>query len=255
MSADGGSWLLCNASPDLRSQILGCARLQPRAGALRASPIKAVILTGAEIDQVAGLLTLRERGEFGLYATPATLAALAANPMFQALKEPYVTRQDLVMGEPIAPVPRISVDAFTVPGKTPLYLESGTHEIVENAVNIGLELRSGERRLLFIPGAAAVTPALRERMRAADAILFDGTVFTDDEMIAAGAGEKTGLRMGHMPIDGPDGSLAALSGLGARRIYIHINNTNPVLIEGSPERQRVEMAGFEIAYDGMEIVL
>ena len=90
---------------------------------------------------------------------------------------------------------------------------------------------------MFVPGAAAVTPALRERLARADVILFDGTLFTDDEMIASGTGEKTGRRMGHMPIDGADGSLAALKGLGKRRIYIHINNTNPILIDGSPERR------------------
>ena len=119
----------------------------------------------------------------------------------------------------------------------------------------GVELVSGERRLLFIPGAAGVTPAMRERMRRADAILFDGTLFTDDEMIALRAGDKTGMRMGHMPIEGQDGSLRRCQRLTARRIFIHINNTNPVLIDGSAARQRVEPAGFEVAYDSMEIVL
>jgi pyrroloquinoline quinone biosynthesis protein B len=96
---------------------------------------------------------------------------------------------------------------------------------------------------------------LRERLARADAILFDGTLFTDDEMIASGTGVKTGQRMGHMPIDGADGSLAALSGLGKRRIYIHINNTNPILIDGSPQRRAVETAGWEVAADGLEIIL
>jgi len=106
-----------------------------------------------------------------------------------------------------------------------------------------------------VPGAAAVTQALRTRLERADVILFDGTLFTDDEMIVAGTGEKTGRRMGHMPIDGADGSLQALSGLGKRRIYIHINNTNPILIDGSAERGRVESAGWEVAADGLEISL
>ena len=108
---------------------------------------------------------------------------------------------------------------------------------------------------MFVPGAAAMTLALRGRLARADVILFDGTLFTDDEMIASGTGEKTGRRMGHMPIDGADGSLRALAGLGKRRIYIHINNTNPILIEGSPERGKVEAAGWEIAADGLEIIL
>jgi pyrroloquinoline quinone biosynthesis protein B len=254
ISADGENWLLCNASPDLRTQILNCVQLRPRAG-LRQSPIKAVILTGAEIDQAAGLLTLRERSGFALYATETTLATIAGNPMFSALTPAHVARHILCPGERISPVPGLDVIAFSVPGKVPLYLESGEHDITESAGNVGLELASGGRSILFIPGAASVTPAMAERMRNADAILFDGTLFTDDEMVVCGAGEKTGRRMGHMPIAGSEGSLEALAAMSARRICIHINNTNPILVEGSPERQRVEAAGIEVAYDGMEIVL
>jgi pyrroloquinoline quinone biosynthesis protein B len=254
VSADGENWLLCNAPPDLRAQILSAKALHPLAG-LRHSPIRAVLLTGAEIDQAAGLLTLRERQAFTLHATPATLAAIADNPMFGALHPDHVTRHALSLGETFSPVKGLSADVFTVPGKVPLYLEGEDPEIGESAVNVGVELTGGGRRLLYLPGAAAVTPAMRERMRRADAILFDGTLFTDDEMIALRVGEKTGMRMGHMPIDGPDGSLAALSDFTARRIFIHINNTNPILIDGSSAHQRVEAAGFEIAYDGMEIVL
>jgi pyrroloquinoline quinone biosynthesis protein B len=109
--------------------------------------------------------------------------------------------------------------------------------------------------LVFIPGAAAVTPAMRERLARADVVFFDGTLFRDDEMIATQTGTKTGRRMGHMSIDGPDGSLAALAGFNARRIYIHINNTNPILVDGSPERTQVTSRGFEVAEDGLEIVL
>jgi pyrroloquinoline quinone biosynthesis protein B len=254
VSADGDNWLLCNASPDLRTQILTTSALHPRAG-LRHSPIRAVLLTGAEIDQTAGLLTLRERQDFTLYATPATLAVLADNPMFGALHPGHVKRRALSLGETVSPVAGLAVEIFTVPGKMPLYLEGENPEIGESAVNVGVELTAGDRRLLFIPGAAGVTAAMRARMRRADAILFDGTLFADDEMIALRAGEKTGMRMGHMPVGGADGSLAALADIPARRIFIHINNTNPMLIEGSPARQQVEAAGFEVAYDGMEIVL
>jgi pyrroloquinoline quinone biosynthesis protein B len=125
----------------------------------------------------------------------------------------------------------------------------------ETGANVGVEIAANGRRLVFVPGAAAVTPALTERLARADALLFDGTLFTDDEMIACRTGTKTGRRMGHMPISGADGSLAALNGLGKRRIYIHINNTNPVLIEGSPQRQAVEAAGWEVAEDGQTISL
>ena len=110
-------------------------------------------------------------------------------------------------------------------------------------------------RILYTPGAAAVTPAMLARMQGADLVFFDGTLFRDDEMITTGTGAKTGRRMGHMPIDGEDGSLAALEGLTGRRVYVHINNTNPILIAGSPERLHVEGKGWEIAEDGMEITL
>jgi pyrroloquinoline quinone biosynthesis protein B len=143
-----------------------------------------------------------------------------------------------------------------VPGKAPLYLEGDNPDTAsESAANVGVELSDGRARLLYVPGAAAVTPALRQRMVRADAILFDGTLFTDDEMIRTGTGAKTGRRMGHMPIADADGSLAALDGLSARRIFVHINNTNPILVDGSPERARVEAAGWEVAWDGMEIAL
>jgi pyrroloquinoline quinone biosynthesis protein B len=108
---------------------------------------------------------------------------------------------------------------------------------------------------VFIPGAAKLTSPIAARVRDADVVLFDGTLYTDDEMIAAGAGTKTGRRMGHMPVGGPDGTLAALAGLARRRILIHINNTNPILIEDSAERRAVEAAGFEVAEDGMRIAL
>ena len=170
--------------------------------------------------------------------------------MFGALYLEQVTRRALSPGETVAPPKRLSVEIFTDPGKMPLYLEGENPEIGESAVNVGVELISGERRLLYIPGAAGVSPAMRERMRRAEAILFDRTLFAHDEMIALRAGTKTGMRMGRMPIEVPDGSPAALEGLSARRIFIHINNTNPVVIDGSSARRRVELAGFS-----MEIVL
>jgi pyrroloquinoline quinone biosynthesis protein B len=253
LSADKENWLLCNTAPELRAQILVSPQLRPVIGP-RDSPIRAVLLTGAEIDQTAGLLSLRERQQFRLYATPATHAAIAGNPMFSALDRELVSRHAVSPGETLEPLTGLRVEVFSVPGKMPLYQEGENPQIVESAVNIGLEISSDGRRLLFVPGAAAITEALHTRLSRADVILFDGTLFTDEEMIVSGTGTKTGLRMGHMPVAGQEGSLAALSGLTARRIYIHINNTNPMLIEGSPERCAVEAAGIEIAYDGMEIV-
>jgi len=198
-----------------------------------------VVLTGAEIDQVAGLLSLREREPFMVCATRATLAALADNAMFGVLAPDVVRRMAVVPGVPLMLPGELEARVFMVPGKLPLYLEG--------------EARNA--RLVYIPGAAAVTTAMMERIKRANVVFFDGTLFRDDEMIASGTGAKTGRRMGHMPIDGQDGSLAVLEGVAGRRVYVHINNTNPILIEGSPERVEVERRGWEVAEDGMEIVL
>ena len=255
VSADGAQWVLLNASPDLRAQLNATLALHPRDG-LRHTPIAAVVLTGAEIDQIAGLLNLRERQPFALHGTPECLAAVAANPMFDALAPDVVTRHAAAPGTPFQPAPGLTAELFTAPGKVPLYLEQGEPEIGgETGDTVGVEIAAGGARLAYVPGAAAMTPALQARLARADAVLFDGTLFTDDEMIRTATGAKTGRRMGHMSIDGDGGSLSALAGLKGRRIYIHINNTNPIHVAGSPERRKVEAAGWEIAADGMEIVL
>jgi pyrroloquinoline quinone biosynthesis protein B len=252
VSANGEQWVLINASPDLRGQIAATPALHPRSG-LRGSPIAAVILTGGEIDQVAGLLTLRERQSFRLFATATTHAFVGANPMFAALAPDVVRRHAVVPGKRFSPATGIEAELFTVPGKVPLYLEGS--EASEATVNVGVELRAGNARLAFVPGAAGVPAPVKDRLASANVVLFDGTLYRDDEMLRSGTGEKSGRRMGHMPIDGSDGTLAALEGLSARRLFIHINNTNPILIEDSPERARVMQAGWEVAEDGMEIKL
>jgi pyrroloquinoline quinone biosynthesis protein B len=251
---DAAPAILINASPDLRQQIMATPALQPRG--LRQTPIAAVVLTGAEVDQTAGLLVLRERSPFTLFATNGTLAAIAANPIFNVLAADMVTRKAIRAGDPFALPGGVEAELFLVPGKPPLYLEGENPALAEESeANVGIALSAGGARLIFIPGAAKLNPALASRLADADAVLFDGTLFADDEMIAAGAGTKTGRRMGHMPVSGPDGSLAALKGLARRRILIHINNTNPILIEDSPQRRAVEAAGFEVAEDGMRIEL
>lgn len=255
VSADGERWVLLNASPDLRAQVQATSKLQPH-GDTRGSPIVSVVLTGAEIDQTAGLLSLRERSPFVLHGTAATLAAVAANPMFSALATDMVVRRVVVPGERFAPGAGIEAEIFIVPGKVPLYVEGDNLDVAsESTANVGIEISASTSRLVYVPGAAAVTPAMMQRFARADVILFDGTLFTDDEMITSRTGSKTGRRMGHMPIDGDGGTLAMLGGLRNRRILTHINNTNPILIAGSAERRKAEAAGFEIAEDGMEITL
>jgi len=255
VSGDGAQWIVLNATPDLRAQLLATPCLQPRAE-LRSSPIAAVILTGAEVDQVTGLLTLRERQAFTVLATGDTLEALEANPIFGVLAAGVVRRQKVALGVRFPLPGGLEGELFAVPGKVALYLEGEAPALAaETGANVGVEITCGTQRLAYVPGAAAIPPALHGRLARADVVLFDATLFTDDEMIATGTGEKTGRRMGHMPLDGADGTLAALAGLGGRRILTHINNTNPILIEGSPQRRKVEAAGFEVARDGMEIVL
>jgi pyrroloquinoline quinone biosynthesis protein B len=249
VSGDGRAWVLLNASPDLGTQIRGAKMLWPQDQ--RQSPIAAVVLTGAEVDQAAGLFTLRERHSFKLYATAPTLALLDENPMFEVLARNVVTRGAVGFGDAFNAA-GLDIELFPVPGKVPLYRE-GEGELAEDTA--GIEVRSKDARLVFIPGIAAMTDAVRERAARADLLLFEGTLFTDDEMIRAGTGEKTARRMGHMPLDGDGGTLQTLAGLKNRRVLLHLNNTNPVLIDGSPERVRVEQAGWEVAEDGQEFVL
>lgn len=252
VSAGDGRWTLINASPDLGQQIRATPALYPRER--RGSPIDAVVLTGAEIDQIAGLLSLRESTPFTLYATAASHAAVAGNAMFDALT--MMKKFAVDPGGRFMLSGGIEASLFTVPGKVPLYLEGENPETDgESAANVGVELACGGARLVFVPGAAAVTEAMHARFARADAILFDGTLFADDEMLRLNLGKKTGRRMGHMPIDGENGSLRALEGIAARRIFIHINNTNPIHVAGSPEYRKIEAAGWQVAEDGMEIVL
>jgi pyrroloquinoline quinone biosynthesis protein B len=253
VSADGRSWVLINASPDLRGQIAAQKALQPRD--LRGSPIAAVVLTGAEIDQTTGLLNLRERQPFDLFATAETLQAVDANPMFQALAADLVKRRQVALESEFVLPGGLEAEMFAVPGKPPLYLEDRPDAAKSAGVNVGIEIRAQGARLVVVPGASEAGAQLVARFARADLLLFDGTVFSDDEMIRSGTGAKTGRRMGHMPVNGSDGSLATLGALSGRRIYIHINNTNRMLIEDSAERRQVEAAGWQVAHDGMELQL
>jgi pyrroloquinoline quinone biosynthesis protein B len=255
VSANGEDWVIVNASPDLPEQVRRASVLHPRGGT-RGSPIKALLLTGAEIDQVTGLFSLREREPFALYATATALSLIDDNSLFGVLPLGVVSRRTVTAGKPYALPGNLQAEFFAVPGKAPLYVEGENPETMsETAGTMGVELCAGGARLAYVPGAGAITADMRQRLARADVVFFDGTLFRDDEMIATETGSKTGLRMGHMPIDGSGGSLEALAGLRARRIYVHINNTNPILVEGSPERAYVIGHGWEVAEDGLEVAL
>jgi pyrroloquinoline quinone biosynthesis protein B len=263
-SANGRDWFVLNASPDLRLQIEAASVLHPREG-LRSSPIVGVLAPGGDVDAIAGLLHLRERHRFSVYAPARVLAVIASNPIFHVLAPDCVERLELPLDRRIelagtAGPSGIAVIAFAVPAKVPLYLETVGQDpgITEEGDAVGLQIIDTEtgRSFFFIPGCAAMTDRLRRRLTGSELVFFDGTLWRDDEMIRLGVGGKTGRRMGHISMSGDDGAIAAFRDLGVkRRIFIHINNSNPVLLDDSPERQLAEAAGWEIAYDGMEVRL
>jgi pyrroloquinoline quinone biosynthesis protein B len=256
VSVDGVEWTLLNASPDLRQQILSCRALHPSGGA-RSSPIRNVVLTNGDVDHLAGLINLREQQPFNLYGSGATLALVAPGTVFGVLNPAVVTKHRFELGQAMTLPGGLIVTPFAVPGKAPLFLEGDAPTIgEENENTIGLEIAYGGKRAIYAPGCARVTPDLLRRLEGADALFFDGTTFTDDEMPALGLSPKTAARMGHLAISGEAGSLKALAGVTVgRKIYIHINNTNPILVAGSEARQSVERAGWSVAYDGMELEL
>lgn len=265
VSADGQRWVLVNASPDLGRQLLDRKALHP-VGGLRHSPVAAAVVTNADVDHVAGLLTLRESHAFPLYATRRVHDILAANAIFNVLNPEYVARRPLAPHEPepLADAAGdslgLSVELFPVPGKIALWLEDPTKpgfgSVPEDTVGVKITETATGRHVFYIPGCASLPPELARRIDGAPLVLFDGTTFTDDEMAAHKVGTKTAARMGHMAMSGPDGSLTAFAPLRIdRKVYIHINNTNPVLVADTAARRVVEEAGWEVAYDGMEIVL
>jgi pyrroloquinoline quinone biosynthesis protein B len=256
VSADGESWLLINASPDIRQQIAATPALHPRRG-LRDSPVAAVLLTNGDVDHVAGLLTLRESQPFSLFASAEILDALAGNRIFDVVSPSVVPRNELRPDNPTELLPGLAVTLFPVPGKAPLWLEEGEPVIGESTgTTVGAMIEAQGRRIVYIPGCARVDDGVRGRVEGADLLLFDGTVMEDDDMIRAGVGSKTGWRMGHVPMVGPNGSMAGFADVAiAQKIYVHINNTNPALVAGSPERARIEAAGWTLATDGLMVTL
>ncbi len=261
VSADDRHWFLFNASPDLRQQIEATPELHPRDG-LRSSPIAGVVLTNADVDAIAGLLTLRERQPLTVYATSKVHAVLRANPVFDVLAADVVARETLVLERPQAlrlaggADSGLTVECFAVPGKVPLYLEppAAAPPIVLGEETVGAAITDGRSRFFYIPGCAAMTEALAARLRGAQLVLFDGTLWRDDEMIRAGLGTKSGRRMGHMSLSGEGGTIESFRPLGIRRkILVHVNNSNPVLLADSGERATLEAAGWEVGFDGMRL--
>lgn len=255
VSRDGQDWALLNTSPDIGVQLQRTPQLHPRG--LRDSPIKAVVLTNGDIDHIAGLLTLREKTAFDLYATAAGLRIIEDNAVFQVLDPSLVSRCAMMLDTAIEPLRGLRITPFAVPGKIPLFQEGedAPDLATMGEMTIGLVLEAGERRVAYIPGCAALPDWLLETLHDVDLVLFDGTVWDDADMQRAGTGLKTGQRMGHIALNGPAGTLERCRDLTARKILVHINNTNPVLQPNSDARARVRAAGWGVAYDGMELSL
>jgi pyrroloquinoline quinone biosynthesis protein B len=264
VSTDRERWFLINASPDLRAQIDACPDLWPRSG--RDSPISAVLLTDAELDHTMGLLLLREGPGIELHATDASVETLRDGTGFLPTLERYtqVERRRVVPGETVRLDEHLSYRAFDVPTvkKARFGGDAATrsstigtgHEDEGRVVGYRLTDTASGRSVVYLPGVQEVTPAVHEELAGADVVLVDGTTWTDDEMIRLGLAQKTARDMGHLAVSGPGGSLEVLDGLAAeRRIYVHINNTNPMLLDDSAERALVEEHGVEVAADGLEV--
>ncbi|HET7885707.1 MAG TPA: pyrroloquinoline quinone biosynthesis protein PqqB [Bradyrhizobium sp.] len=265
ISADGDHWFLINASPDLRQQLTATPALHPAPGKLRHSPVTGVVLTNGEIDAIAGLLSMREGWPFTIYAHAKVLATLKANSVFNVLSDKNVKRQPIGIEQPFEPaLPNgapsgIEILPFEVAGKGAWYLEGERREGAEAAGDtLGLRIRdiATGKFFFFIAACAEVTDDLKSRLKGATLVFFDGTVWRDDEMIAAGLATKTGRSMGHISMSGEQGAIAALENLGIeRKIFLHINNSNPALLQDSKERQAAEQSGWQIPADGTEIML
>jgi len=265
ISPTGDSWLLLNASPEIRAQIESFPALWPREP--RHSPIAGIVLTNGDLDHVLGLLSLRESHPLTLYATDSVRRGFTeGNVLYRTLQrfEGQVTWRPLRLGEETTAFTEggttLSLLPFAVPGKRPIHLEGPAAPPPGDEDNIGLLVRtqgpSGRRTLAYAAAAAGWTAEMQSRFADADAVFFDGTFWSSDELIAAGLGTKRAEDMAHLPVGGRDGGLAHLAQLPARRrILIHINNTNPMLREDGPERAAVAAAGVEVAADDMELTL
>ncbi|MEM1383152.1 MAG: pyrroloquinoline quinone biosynthesis protein PqqB [Pseudomonadota bacterium] len=255
VSVDGTDWALLNASPDIGLQLRSTPALHP--SGQRTIPVSTVLLTNGDIDHVAGLLTLREKTAFRLVMTPEIASVIAANPIFSALDSDLVARVEIGLDEDFDLLRGLTARLFPVPGKVPLYMEGAEANLVtdlEGEQTVGVELSDGAARAYYIPGCARLTSRLRERLEGADLLFFDGTLWTDDEMIRLGLGKKTGGRMGHISMSGATGSIEAFKNLDiGRKIFVHMNNSNPVLNPAAPERREAEAAGWEIGQDGMAV--
>ena len=252
VSADYRRWFLLNASPDIRAQIESFPALHPRG--IRDSPLQAVLLTDAELDHTLGLLPLREAGRLEIHATAAVHETLNNGTSLLKTLSTYaeIEWQPVATATEVSLADGLSYRAFPIP--TNKQARFGTGKGEEDVVGYRITDGHTGRSLVYVPGAQELTASVRAQLEDCTCLLFDGTCWQDDELIRLGIAGKTSRDMGHLPISGDDGSLEQLAPLPiGRKIYIHINNTNPILLEDSPERRIVEEHGLEVAADGLEL--
>ena len=261
VSADGGAWFLLNAGPDLRLQIEATPQLHPRDGN-RDSPIAGVVLSSADLDQIAGLLSLRELQPFHIYCTRELRTILREeNSVFAMLNRipEQACWREIRPGENFTLQARnadtgMACEPISLGSRYPAYVRA---KGLGEGASLGLILTSPQgRRLGYFPAVPALSDSLLRKLETLDVLLFDGTFWSDDELIRVQGGGATAAEMGHVPVSGPNGSLSRLAGLRKpRRIFVHVNNTNPILDESSPEHHQVRDAGWEVAEDGWQLEL
>jgi pyrroloquinoline quinone biosynthesis protein B len=260
VSADGRAWFLLNASPDVRAQVESFPPLLPTEG--RSTAIRGVLLTGADLDHVLGLFQLREGGRLSVHATPATRAALDKGLRLSAVLGCYGGID--WHHPPSTPGPLRGADgaasgllyaAFAVPGRPPRYQERDVGPDHGDTVGYRIIDEWTGGRLVYAPGLAAISPEVAAAVWDCDLLLLDGTFWSDDEMATIGV-DTAAQAMGHLPVGGPGGSLTFVARLPVgRTIYVHVNNTNPVLRDDSPEWRAVAAAGAAVGHDGQEFIL
>jgi pyrroloquinoline quinone biosynthesis protein B len=241
-----GPWFLFNASPDLRRQLTTIP--VERTNGVRSTVVAGVVLTDAEIDHSAGLLLLRESNEpLRIWSTAAVRDALSTGFPVLPMLERYcgVDWNEVVPGETVT-LDGLEVEAFETGGDAPLYLRDG------DVTAVGYMIRDGNATLTYAPGLAQLDAEIAKRFEASECVLVDGTFWTNDELVALGIATRDAAAMGHAPVSD---TLPALSRLKARTILVHVNNTNPILLDDSKERATVESSGVEVGHDGMEIEL
>lgn len=269
VSADGQRWFLLNASPDIARQIAAFAPLQPAAFHPRGTPIQAVLLTNADLDHTLGLLLLREGPALHIYASEATDAALTLGaPLlpildsFCSTKLFHASFQETPLHHRDGTPSALSYQACAVPAKTPRFAKTRDSQAARARLlpghSIAYKIRDSQTggSLVYAPEVLEINDAVLSLTKDCHLLLFDGTFWSDDEMAALGINRVTAREMGHVPIHGESGSLTAFAGVsGLKKVYVHINNTNPILREDSPERRQAAAAGWQIGEDGMEFTI